>query len=373
VIQSVLVDDGGSYYKDDGVPTGVTVDGGGIYYREDPDEDPYVADVTVTLTQGAPSDGADAVLTATVEDDTGSADFGKITALAITNGGDDYLAWKWLNTKCCGDYYNGMSVVVKRLNYGSGDACLYAHRMCGVGNLRTRTGKVEVRYNGPSSPATVSLFSEVPQVISENTSSSCDTSFTATESVANCSNWTDGDDQPIEFTATGGATATVTAGGEYDEAFRNPGGKACFICCKGDSEMPEEVDLVLTDNNGTGRAGTYVGTLFVDSQDSVRWTYAFGNFSLSVQLQACTFQNSNGFNPVPLAFDENGNEIICDECHNKCGYVAVLNNSNTDVYRSVIQSCEGFCQETPICTPSGTISICSIFDRTDCPYSVSIQ
>lgn len=65
--------------------------GAGHYYREDASEPPYVAAVTVTVNQEAPSTGNGAAVTATVEDDTASADFGKVISLSLDNGGTGYL------------------------------------------------------------------------------------------------------------------------------------------------------------------------------------------------------------------------------------------------------------------------------------------
>jgi hypothetical protein len=66
--------------------------GAGKYYREDPSEPPYVAEVTVTIQQQAPSTGNGAVVTATVEDDTASAVFGEIVSLMLVDGGSGYLS-----------------------------------------------------------------------------------------------------------------------------------------------------------------------------------------------------------------------------------------------------------------------------------------
>jgi hypothetical protein len=372
VIQSVAIYDGGTYYKDDGVITGVTVDAGGTYYREDADQDPYVATVTVGVTQTPPSAGSGATLTATVEEDTASANFGKITAVAITSGGTNYLAWEWRNTTCCGDYYNGMSVVVKRLNYGSGDACLYAHSMCGVGNLSNMPGKVEVRYNGPSLPPTISL-------VSETTSSICNTSFTASESVANCSNWTDGNDQPIEFTATGGATASVSTGGEYDQTFRNPGGSSCYICCKGESLWPSEIEAYVLDTRGEERnaTGTYVvAQTFASQSPFINGWLSLSSapyHNLSVQLNPCSFQTAIGF-------DGQVSLTNCNTCHKKCIFTVrfAFSPSGNDFYvdrrfcddvdeNGLPLSICPHCEDTPICSPEGkTFELCNTGDCTTC-------
>lgn len=69
----------------------VSVSQGGKYYKEDASKSPYVAPVTVTIVQEAPVLGHDAEITATVEDDTSSADFGKIVSLTVTKAGEDYV------------------------------------------------------------------------------------------------------------------------------------------------------------------------------------------------------------------------------------------------------------------------------------------
>jgi hypothetical protein len=66
--------------------------GVGQYYREDASEPPYVAAVMVAVNQADPSDGTGAVVTATVEDDTSSANFGKVVSLTLDSGGTGYVA-----------------------------------------------------------------------------------------------------------------------------------------------------------------------------------------------------------------------------------------------------------------------------------------
>lgn len=97
-ITSVVVSGGGGIYAGSLTDELVAVvvnscvaNGSGQYYREDASEPPYVADVTVTVQQEAPSTGIDAVVTATVEDDTASANFGKIASLTLVDGGTGYL------------------------------------------------------------------------------------------------------------------------------------------------------------------------------------------------------------------------------------------------------------------------------------------
>lgn len=95
-ITAISVTDGGVYGGSmtdvlSEVVVEACTDDSGVYYREDPDEPPIVADVTVVVHQEAPSTGSGAEITATVETDTSSADFGKVVSLAITSAGTGYL------------------------------------------------------------------------------------------------------------------------------------------------------------------------------------------------------------------------------------------------------------------------------------------
>jgi hypothetical protein len=372
VIQSVAIYDGGTYYKDDGVITGVTVDAGGTYYREDADEDPYVATVTVGVTQTPPSAGTGETLTATVEEDTASANFGKITAVTITSGGTNYLAWEWRNTKCCGDYYNGMSVVVKR---STASPCTYSHDMCGVGNLRNNVGRVQVFYNGPSTPPAVVLTSEI-QTAADPVSQICNTTFTATGNVANCSDWSG-----VSFSAIGGATASVSTGGEYDQTFRNPGGSSCFICCKGEEEFPQELSADLQDNRASPAAdlsGTYVMPLVfltVANQQRIA-SYAISGFSgvsylLRVNMRQCADQSQDGFTIF--------NEGECDSCHKECAVIASisLGAGGASFYSSefgasgYLGPCQA-CETTPLCSVEGkTLTVCGASFGGTCDFVVT--
>ncbi len=380
MLQSVDVLYGGLYYKDTGEPASVEVTGGGTYYREDASLPPYVADVTVGISQTAPSNGTGATLTASVEDDTASANFGKITGVTIGNGGDNYLAWQWRNTKCCGDYYNGLSVVLKRNNDcipggSASGVCTYTHRFCGVGNARGFLGNATLTYRGPSLAPTLSLVSEAAQLASlcANTSDQfglsgiCNTFFTATGNVTNCSNWAG-----VSFSASGGATASVTAGGSYDATFRNPGGGACSICCKGESQVPLEIEATINDPrtyrpvdfSGTyvlpwrGQASGFGGIIqsgsvwytFYQPPNPPPFTSPF--VFISVWTEPCSSQTTTGFGP-----DDWG----CDDCHKKCrerASVMLANNSSAAGqcgYATAIdeQTACSLCVETPICSMAG--------------------
>ena len=73
-----------------GVPSGVTVTKKGRYYRENASLPPYVADVSVAVTQLPPSDGSGATFAVEVEDDTSSPSFGSVKSVKIVNGGSGY-------------------------------------------------------------------------------------------------------------------------------------------------------------------------------------------------------------------------------------------------------------------------------------------
>jgi hypothetical protein len=365
VIQSVEVWDGGSYYDDDGVPTGVTVTSGGQYYREDASEPPFVANVTVTVaSQSPPSDGTGATFTATVEDDPESPDFGMITSLTIDDGGDDYLAWQWKNTKCCGDYYNGLSVVLQR------SGCLYSHSLCGVGNIRGGVGRITLEYFGPSVAPVIRLLSEAGTT---EVSVACNAVLVAGSNVADCGDWSG-----VSFSASGGITATVEAGGEYDPLFRNPGGPSCFICCKGGQEIPQELEISVVDNRpGGDMTGTYIltrGGIISGNPTSAPVNVSLGFVfstvnnavfrSVRVAMVACSTQNTTSF-----AADGD-----CDFCHKKCKVVAQIafGAGGSVVYASEIQpSCDS-CEDTPLCSPAGkTLTLCGAFFGGQCLMQVS--
>ena len=379
-LHSVQITSGGSYYHDDPGARRVFVDAGGSYYREDASEPPYVATVTVSIAQVSPSAGTGASLSVTIDDDTSSETFGEITGITIDDGGDDYLAWQWRNTKCCGDYYNGMSVVVKRLNYGNGNPCQYEHRMCGVGNLLGNVGSVQVFYNGPTTLPSVQLRSELP-LNYDDASSICNTTFTASGNVSDCSDWSG-----VSFTAIGGATASVTTGGEYDAAFKNPGGyDACNICCQGEGDIPMEIEATFVDPAPSASAdfsGTYAlayvkttGFSFPSSNNH-EWLIdvdfpeqPFGvrpAIRIAIFREPCSSQTPSSFGP----YSDGPDFFLCDECHKKCrqmvvvytglggigNYQFVWNNLGEEINNAQIEPelyyrlrCE-LCEETPICS-----------------------
>jgi len=101
VLAGVHVEYGGEYFVE-GALQGVSISNGGRYYVEDADLPPLVADVTVTVRQLWPGDGGSgAEISATVNDDTSSEDFGKIDSLEVDDGGDNYTGWRWIYSCDC--------------------------------------------------------------------------------------------------------------------------------------------------------------------------------------------------------------------------------------------------------------------------------
>jgi hypothetical protein len=85
-IVEVVVETGGEFFLDNGVPQEVVIVRRGAYYREDSALPPYVATPTVTLTQIPPSDGTGAVIELKVDADPASESFGQITNATIPQG-----------------------------------------------------------------------------------------------------------------------------------------------------------------------------------------------------------------------------------------------------------------------------------------------
>ena len=87
VIDSVSVYSYGEYAHTDGTVAGLTVQDGGQYYKETVTDNVIVNTPAVTIVSNT---GRDAAITATVEDDPLSENFGEVIALTIDNGGQKY-------------------------------------------------------------------------------------------------------------------------------------------------------------------------------------------------------------------------------------------------------------------------------------------
>lgn len=354
-LHSVTITNPGNYYHTDSGGISVVVKDGGSYYREDASVTPYLATVTIAVTQSAPSTGSGAVLTAIIDDDTGSASFGFITGVTITNGGDGYLAWANRVPVCCEDYWNGMSVVLKRgkTNVGEDNPCSYVHHLCGTACVAS----LSVTYLGPSQPPTVHLAT-----------SECGHFLAASTLVTDCNN--------LSFSAThaSGATFTVTPGGEYIESYKaGDASQNCFSCCRGDSPAPAEVEVEASwigDPIGYNYANT-LGTMVLS-----RYAPSGGCSSMwSIVLPQDIYGpiGSLGRNPRVVVnighcdvaatpqIDGNPYSVECDHCWKKCQTTAFVNfisqggGSTTEILYS--ESCAS-CADSPTCEPAAGTYVC---------------
>lgn len=90
-IDECVVESGGRIYEETLV--GILVQNGGRYYRENSSLPPLVADVTVTVSQPPESQGSGAELLPIIDTNVQSPTFGKITAISVVNGGQNYLPY----------------------------------------------------------------------------------------------------------------------------------------------------------------------------------------------------------------------------------------------------------------------------------------
>lgn len=374
IITGVDLFDGGAYFKDDGIPSSVSVEDGGIYYREDASEAPYVADVTVSiLYQTLPSSGTGAALSAVVDDDTSSSTFGKITSVVVDDGGDDgYLAWRWLPV--CVGFYNGMTVVLKRngpfaSSISSADApCIYTHALCDNGSLNPVTFQdgvvIAARYFGPDQPIRVYL----PWVFSVSSDGPPPPQFIfiADRNIEDCGNF-DGT-LTAEHSASG-ATATIDVGGDYDETYRHEG-FTCTPCCRGDQEIPQELEVTISDARTLTPEevlaevelidgnGTYVlvGSP-VPTQAGVNWFIDSPTANINVGVISC--------NPGALSDDAN-----CGTCGSRCkmfvSAVLYKTTGGTFFLRPNHLGCDN-CEDVPVCVPEILgMALCESGNAGDC-------
>ncbi|NBW09331.1 MAG: hypothetical protein EBR82_15030 [Caulobacteraceae bacterium] len=383
-----------SYYRDNGTPSSIEVVNGGIYYREDADAPPYVATVTVTISQEYPSAGAGAEITATVDDDPESPNFGKIASLEIANGGNGYLAWIWLANDCCGWQLNGMPIVLKRNRLGrSNYECTYSHEICGgwgyeVGNYSvTHTAglmQVGVEYRGPSLPPVVFINRNVTNSSDGNYPTRCAVSMTASEPIADC-------DQ-FSFAASNltGITATVSHGGEYDPYFAGrqgsgaqlvPNADNCKQCCQGADDIPDELEVYVEQNwfGFSNLSGTYI---LPRVGDQLNYNAPFRTVWLLTA--GSPHSNENPFGPLVLSieirpdvcsvgyFGSSPGTPGCDNCVKKCGIRAACSrpdgsgpyglfeedmrfcfryDPSLTESEKASQYCAVLCMDVPLCSP----------------------
>lgn len=147
VVESVTVTNPGSYYGPSSSAGTVTIVDAGKYYSEDATIPPHVAEVTVAITQIAPSAGSGAEITASVNSTVGSPDFGKITGLTMTSAGSGYLKWSYDIYDCCNDRLNGIPFLLERKPGGS---CEHYVSCC-------NDPQITVTYKGRLNPPSVTL------------------------------------------------------------------------------------------------------------------------------------------------------------------------------------------------------------------------
>lgn len=110
VIESIEVADPGVYWENGDSIESVEIDEAGVFCTEDPAEPPILADVTVSL---AGSGGTGVDIDAEINDDTSSPQFGQIEGATLNSGGTGYTGTVWVK-KCCGDFYDGKTIVLKK-------------------------------------------------------------------------------------------------------------------------------------------------------------------------------------------------------------------------------------------------------------------
>lgn len=253
---------------------------------------------------------------------------------------------------CCGDFYNGKTVVLRRNTLGL--PCLYTHSLCGLQVPSAGVGsadaeplaRITLSYQGPALPPTLTLSDGI------GFTQGCTTTLTATQNVTDCSNMT------FTLTNTTGATAQVVPGGTYDQAFLMPGGDACYICCKGEEPFASQAEFTVQDNRvgSENFSGTYVLPFFQRNLGFRGWQQGFtvsgSTVTITVDFAPCqSIERSQGWVPG-----------FCNTCHNKCYFQVSLNTAAGRqwidqnwfaLFRSTAEFCESACEETPICSPYG--------------------
>lgn len=254
VIGAIEILYGGLYYKNLGDIESISLVNGGVYYREEATGTPYVADVTLTLNQIFPSDGAGATFTVTVDDDPDSPTFGEITGVTVDDGGDGYLSQGLPSSYCMADHMNGRPIVLARRKFFGSEfdnqfyACDYYGKICDPLTTGTSEGLPalgawafgEVQFSYRTSKTSPSFpFTSVggPHV-----------GLTTEETIGDCSSFTLHFDASSQSRpAFNNVTATVTSGGgSVEEALTQPPSGSCGSCCLNEDDVPSEVTISMT-------------------------------------------------------------------------------------------------------------------------------
>lgn len=368
VIESVEIANPGQYYGDTGVVESVEVLDGGLYYRENASLPALVPDITGTFTQTLPSDGSGGEITPIVDDDPNSPTFGRITGATITNAGSDYLAWEWKYNLGCGEYYNGQTIVLRRLQNSSTVAnnpnykCFFEHQFCGVGNTWPQLrGRLLYEYRGPSTPGLITLESAGQYGSADSSlfgSTICNTVFTLDENVTDCG------DIDTTATAANGATATIVGGGEYNPGYRNPDGLSCSTCCRGDEEAVEEITATIVNlypappaGRGDLVSGDYVFTQMTPSLAALtfgshvpsRLAWRDPTFTLVAYIEPCVPQSTTQW------LDGECDSDYWTECRLVVRAAPAFGMTPNNFTGGVLNAgaCD-LCEATPRCYPTGT-------------------
>lgn len=341
IVETVSLMSGGSYYGDDGIISAVSIESNGQFWRDDSSKNPYVADVTVSIVQNDPSNGSGAKIEAKVETTPGIS-FGQIKELVISNAGADYLAWK--NQPVCTGFYNGTNVVLQRnawiAQQDADGRCRFTHEICGNGSLSeggpSKGVIISAEYRGADSPPVVTIpfvgaqSSDTPPIILE---------FVGTQNVADCGSW----GELVCKDAESGATATITAGGKYDQAARNPG-FVCHPCCRGTSKTPFEIEVEVDDNrvptDGGDVSGLYVLSGYRGVFSNVVWSIETQLVSINVSVSPCNTGCAGA------------------ECVGKC-----IKKTLMTIYKAAEQNWMSWdgnnecasCVSAPVCSPAGKV------------------
>jgi hypothetical protein len=419
-ITAVSVVDGGGYVKRNGEIESVAVTNGGKYYREDASLPPYVASVTVNITQASntPTAGTGAVITATVEDDPQSPDFGKITGLTVDDGGDGYLGWVWETNDCCGHYLNGQQIVLARFKdsnaaacetatksflgqynipfsvngeiYSVSSDCVYTTQFCGgwespflsgvIWDKRPANSKLQlyVGYRGEGQRPVAKLGLHCYGGIgSDGGWTACHQDWIADEPIESCSQFA------FSATPPGKPFISVAPGGAYDPDWRFSGCgegndgtcQSCNVCCQGSGDEPEEIEVSITDEWTTNRPSglpDFSGTYVAAGGEGV-WIYSNlynggDGVAFSVGLHPC----HSGLLPVYLTQSRDNCETCIKQCRAWFGGIWLqwqhngFSQSARVAPEDPSDDC-GECESTPVCSPSGktfSLSISSTFGQT---------